>query len=176
MTRDFAVPPTGKSALMTSLGLGMLVPLIILLALATGHTSKPPLQALFIALLMIVIVIAVFVAVFRNLRIRIDGAVLLVQGGLFCRRVDIAELDLDSARILDLNEHRERRPQWRLFGAGLPGYRVGDYYTRDKQRAFCLITDFSRVLRIERSNGHLLLVSAERPRELLKALQDYAAS
>ena len=176
MKQEFAVPPVGKPAMIIALGLGLLIPLGMLLALFTGHASKPPLQVVFMALLIMVTVLAIFVGVFRNLRVRIDGRTLLVQGGLFRRRVDISELDLDSARVLDLNEHRERRPLWRMFGAGLPGYRVGDYYTRDKRRAFCLITNFSRVLRIERRNGHLLMISAERPNDLLKALQTAASA
>jgi hypothetical protein len=104
-------------------------------------------------------------------RISIEGGKLVVAAGISVRRVAIADLALDKARILDLDEHVEFRPMLKLFGGGLPGYKTGHYLLRNRKRAFCLLTRHERVLVLPQRDGRFVLLSPEKPQALLDALR-----
>ena len=169
--QHFDVPSPGKLPMAVMLAAGLLVPGAIMVAAIAKGASLPPAAAI-AAGLALAIVFALFAAMLKRRSVSVGDGMLVVHGALYTRRVPLASLDIDGARVLSLDEHREDRPFWRLNGIGLPGYRVGHYRTRSRKRAFCLLTDLRRVVRLEETGGHLLLLSLERPRDLLKALQD----
>ncbi|MEZ5463766.1 MAG: hypothetical protein R3F22_00785 [Lysobacteraceae bacterium] len=171
-SRRFEVPSPGKLPMAVMLGAGLIVPGGVMVA-AVAKGGHLPTGAALAAGAALAIVFALFSAMLRRRSVTLEGGeALVIRGAIYTRRVPLASLDIDGARILSLDEHREDRPFWRLNGIGLPGYRVGHYRTWSKKRAFCLLTDFTRVLRLKESSGSLLLISLDRPRDLLKALQD----
>ena len=80
-----------------------------------------------------------------------------------------------QARIVDLAEHTGYRPMLGLNRFGLPTYRAGHYLLRNRKRAFCLLTATDRVLVLPQRDGRVLLLSPERPRELLDRLRELAS-
>lgn len=92
---------------------------------------------------------------------------------LFSRKVAVAELALDKARVLDLDEHTEFKPMLQLGGFGLPGFSVGHYLLRNRARAFCLLSAHRNVLLLPQRDGKLILVSPEKPQALLDALRGH---
>lgn len=107
--------------------------------------------------------------------IRLQGTALRVRSTMFNARTEIASIDLAHARVVDLAEHTELAPGRKLFGYGLPGFKSGHFRMRNGQRAFCLLTDASRVLALPLRDGRWLLLSPEQPRQLLQDLQRLAA-
>ncbi|HEV8692859.1 MAG TPA: PH domain-containing protein [Lysobacter sp.] len=107
----------------------------------------------------------------RRRRVSLSNGTLIVTAGLNTRRVAIGDLDLSSARIVDLREHHEWKPSLKLFGTRVPGLSMGHFRLRDRNRAFVLLTDPSRVLVLTEYSGRRLLLSVTRPQALLDALQ-----
>jgi len=107
-------------------------------------------------------------------RIALDAGNLVVRSTFYTRTVAIGSLQLERARIVDLAEHRALKPAIKTNGYGLPGFRSGHYRMGDGSKAFCLITDHSRVLVLPLRDGSQLLLSPEQPRALLDALKQTA--
>lgn len=110
-------------------------------------------------------------------RIAIEGDALRVMAAsVFTRTVALADLDLDRARIVNLDEHDEYRPWVRLFGMSVPGFTAGHCLLRKRTRAFCLLTARERVLLLPQRDGKYLLLSPERPQALLAKLRELAGA
>ncbi|HBN55127.1 MAG TPA: hypothetical protein DD456_14190 [Stenotrophomonas sp.] len=107
-------------------------------------------------------------------RITLDAAGLVVRSTFYTRTVSVSAMRLERARIVDLAEHRELKPAIKTNGYALPGFRSGHFRMRDGGKAFCLVTDNSRVLALPLRDGSLLLLSPEHPRALLDALKQAA--
>ncbi|KAF1713527.1 hypothetical protein CSC71_07555 [Pseudoxanthomonas sangjuensis] len=105
-------------------------------------------------------------------RVSIEDGKLVIVAGINSRKVAIAELALDKARVLGLDEHVEFKPMLKLFGSGLPGYKTGHYLLRNRSRAFCLLTGHERVLVLPQRDGKLILLSPQKPQDLLARLRE----
>ncbi len=104
----------------------------------------------------------------------LQGRELRITATLYRKRVPVDALDLDHARIIDLAEHTDLRPLLKTNGFGMPGFAAGHFRLRDMRKAFCLLTDRSRVLVLPLRDGTLLLLSPEKPQTLLQQLQELA--
>lgn len=111
-------------------------------------------------------------AFFRR-RIALENGELVVTSTFYRRRTPVASLQLDQARIVDLAEHGQFKPGMKINGFGMPGFQSG-HYRMGKRKAFCLVTDASRVLYLPSRDDRVLLLSPEHPRALLDALNAQA--
>lgn len=168
--REFEIPPPGKFAQMYPLLIGLVLPIVMVAIMATNAKQSSDWLAVLPALLILPLA-AIFMArrmQRRTLRLIDDK----LHFGLFpWRRVAVAAFDLDHAGIVNLDEHRELQPVWRIAGTAMPGYRSGWFRLRDKRRAYVVLTDLRRVLVLPKRDGGLLLFSLARPEALLDALQ-----
>lgn len=101
----------------------------------------------------------------------LEDGMLVVKAALHTRRLPVAALAPERARIVDLDERTGLRPLLRTFGMALPGFQAGWFRQREGlRRVFCLLTDRRRVLWLPVSDGADLMLSLERPQALLDAL------
>ena len=107
-------------------------------------------------------------------RIGLQGRELRITATLYRKRVPVDALDLANARIIDLAEHTDLRPMLKTSGFSMPGFAAGHFRLRDLRKAFCLLTDRSRTLVLPLRDGTLLLLSPEKPQDLLQQLQKLA--
>lgn len=109
----------------------------------------------------------------KRRRVQLRGHFLQIVAGLFSHRVPVDSIDIERARIVDLDERTELRPAIKTFGMALPGYSAGHFRLRQKLgKAFCLVTDRRRVLWLPLRDGkHQLLLSLDHPQALLGALR-----
>lgn len=101
-----------------------------------------------------------------------DGT-LCIRAALYTKRIATAELDLQRARVVNLDERTELRPGWKTNGYATFGFTAGHFRMRKGLgNAFCLLTQRQRVLWLPSRDGkqHILL-SLERPQALLDALR-----
>jgi hypothetical protein len=168
---DFAVAPAPVWRL-----LWLWVPMLGVAALIVATTLQSAQRSpheLGFTLPFVLLVTGVLTWAFFRRRIAIEQGELVVVSTFYRRRVALGSLDLEQARIVDLAEHARFKPGMKTNGYGMPGFQSG-HYRLGGRKAFCLITDASRVLYLPLRDGSALLLSPEQPRTLLDALQALA--
>ena len=153
----------------------LLLPAIaVVVMFFTRQETRDPeaIAGMTIALTVIALATIACAAGLKRRRVEFDGLVLHVVAGLFSRRVAVDRIDLERARIVNLEERTELHPAIKTFGMSLPGYQAGHFRLREKLgKAFCLVTDRRRVLWLPQRDGKdQLLISLEQPQVLLDTL------
>ncbi|PZP62363.1 MAG: hypothetical protein DI597_05670 [Pseudoxanthomonas spadix] len=109
----------------------------------------------------------------RRQALVIDQGELDLRTTFFRNRVPLSQLQPEQARIVDLDEHLELRPQLKTRGYALPGLRSGWYRLRNKRKAFVALADSRRVLWLPTTAGHALLLDVRDPHGLLALLREH---
>jgi hypothetical protein len=122
----------------------------------------------------LLLVVALLCCLVRRRSVTLEAGVLVIRAGVHTRRVQASRLELDRARIVDLEERIELLPGRGTFGASLPGYQTGWFRTRQWGKGFYLLTDRRRVLWLPEHGGPHLLLSLQQPQALLAALNAMA--
>jgi hypothetical protein len=172
MSRSFEIAEPTRNLRRLLLLFTVVPVLIVLLVLyAFMKPAPPPIMPLFLLAIIIVQNLAIGRWIERR-QVTLEGAVLEVQAGIGKQRVAVAEIDLEHARVLGLDEHPEWRPFVKTGGFGMPGISLGGFRTRNLTRIYCVLTDRQRVLLLPlRGKKEALLLSLRRPDELLSALR-----
>jgi len=110
----------------------------------------------------------------RRRRILLDNRELQVQATIYTRRLQVDTIDLDKARVVSLEERTDLKPSFKTNGFAVPGFQAGHFRMRNLTRAFCLVTDRTRVLALPLKDGSTLLLSPVRPADLLTSLRELA--
>lgn len=173
--RQFAVSPPSIAAPLSIVALAGVLPLGIMLY-AILDSAQGPLKGLYAMLFpigFVLVLLTVLLWLMQRRAVTLDGSMLHVRAAMYAKRVAVAELDLERARVVNLDERTELRPCGRSNGYATIGFTAGHYVMRNKLgSAFCLLTQRQRVLWLPLRGGkqHILL-SLERPQVLLDALR-----
>ena len=108
---------------------------------------------------------------FGHLSVVLTDEDLRLNAPLYGTTIPNAEIAVNQARIVDLNNEPPLNPRFRTNGIGLPGYRVGWFRLRNGDRALAAITRPKQVLYVPTTRDYSLLLSVAEPEELLQALQ-----
>jgi hypothetical protein len=95
----------------------------------------------------------------RHVRFEVDKQALHIRGDMYGRDIDLSNLRIADAKLVNLNEAVELQPRMRTNGAGLPGYSSGWFRLRDGEKALLFVTERTRVVYIPTSEGYSLLLS-----------------
>ena len=167
-TQDFPLAPLPAR---TWWLLGILAAVPVGVVLWSGRGGGAQSQDIVMPAIVVLVVLLALGSIHRR-RIALEGESLVVRATLYTRRVPVAALQLDGARVLDLDEHTEYKPLLKTNGYSLPGFHAGNFRLRNRARAFCLLTGDGRALWLPRSDDtQALLLSPERPQALLDALR-----
>ena len=173
MDRNFAVPPSRAAALAFAwvLGAGFPGGVAVLLLILAREGAVPPLMVLAGQAVLAVTVLLVLLPLWRR-RVAFDGRRLRVESTFYTREAPLIDFALHDARVVDLRERTELRPMLKSNGYALPGFHSGHFRLRDwKRRAFCLVTDPSKVLALPHADGRVWLLSFEHPQAVLDILR-----
>jgi hypothetical protein len=107
----------------------------------------------------------------KNVKIEVSSAGLRIRGNLYGRILPLSGLQLDRARIIDLNQDQEHQPKWRKNGIGLPGYQSGWCKLKNGEKSLVFITKRNKVVYIPTYRGYSVMLSASQPDELIAALR-----
>jgi hypothetical protein len=170
-TKEFDLVPPGKLVMLFPVFIGLILPVAILAVLAVTMESHQEFLLAAPALLFMPLAAGALGWSMQRQKVRLSDAGLIVRRLPWSRAIKPSQLDLDNARILNLDEHPELRPSFKIVGTRLPGYRSGLFWLRDRRKATVLITETRRVLVLPKRDGNLIMLSLQRPEALLEALK-----
>ncbi len=168
-TKNFPLAPLGTAAHLSALAIMVLPILVIVVAITLGKIDDP--KGIVIMVSSVLVPTIGLILLMRRREVSFDGETVTIKASFYTRRLTRGEIDLEKARVVNLNERTDLRPLLRMSGFSLPGFHAGHYRTRDLTRAFCMLTARDRVLLLPERSGKLVLLSLERPQLLLDALQ-----
>ncbi len=170
--RRLALSPLGKAPVWFALILGIAVPATTALALwlpvSEGRLS--PVMMLAIQGMVALLVLAATLPIWRR-EASFDGQRLQVKAAFYTRRAPLAEFKLDQAQVVDITANTAFKPFIKTNGYALPGFIAGHFRLRDRRKAFCLVTDRSKVLVLPHSDGRVWLLGLEHPQAVLDILR-----
>jgi len=108
--------------------------------------------------------------------LRIDGAGIDVRTTLYRRRLAWSDLDLAAARVIDIDEHPDRKPLLKSNGVSIPGFRSGWFRSRAFAKLFVATAGGSRLLWLPTTLGYTLLLQPRNPAALLERLRERSGS
>lgn len=112
----------------------------------------------------------------RNSRVEVSADSLRLVGDFWGRSIDFESLRLADAAIIDLDSSSNYAPRRRTFGTAVPGYASGWFRLRNGEKALAYLTTRDSVVYIPTSLGYSLLLSADRPEQLLDTLHSRVGS
>ena len=104
--------------------------------------------------------------------LRIDGSGIDIRTTFYRRRVAWAELDLSAARVIDIDEHPDRKPLLKSNGVSIPGFRSGWFRSRAFAKLFVATAGGSRLLWLPTTLGYTFLLQPRNPAALLERLRE----
>ena len=141
-------------------------------------SAKPIWLLSFICVLLLTIFVALAYTAYsaRHSRFEVHPGRLDLVGDFWARSIPIHSIRIEQAAVLDLVRSPEYSPTRRTFGTGLPGYASGWFRLKNGEKALIYVTRRESVVYLPTSLGYSLLLSADRPQELLAALRSQASS
>ena len=94
-----------------------------------------------------------------------------ITGDLYGRFLPTGTLQVGLARVVDLDQEPGYRPWIKTNGIGLPWYRSGWHRLKDREQALVFLTRANVAVYVPTTQGFALLITPDRPAELLAALQ-----
>nr|WP_298133780.1 PH domain-containing protein [uncultured Pseudoxanthomonas sp.] len=140
----------------------------------TMESRTPPPLAAWLVVPFVVLVGVVLTLAMRRRLIVLDNRELQIRATFYTKKITVEAIDLDRARVLSLEEHTDLSPMLKTNGFSLPGFKAGHFRLRNLGKAFCLVTDRSRVLTLPLRDGGLVLLSPARAADLLARLRELA--
>jgi hypothetical protein len=107
----------------------------------------------------------------RSSQVEVGHNQLRLADDFWGRTIDIELLQLDNAAIVDLGSSNNYAPRRRTFGTAVPGYASGWFRLRNGDKALAYLTSRESVTYIPTTLGYSLLLSVDRPDQLLDALR-----
>jgi hypothetical protein len=98
-----------------------------------------------------------------------------VRSSFYRCRMPLADMKLDLARVVDLDEHTELKTTLKTNGFSIPGFHSGWFLLRNRRRTFVAIADGRRKLWVPGNGRHDLLIEPVDPAALLARLRELAA-
>jgi hypothetical protein len=173
-TQEFEIVPAGKLATLFPLLIGLILPMVILTAMVATAKESNEWQRAAPAMLILPAVAALLAWSMYRRKVLLSDKWLIVRRLPWPRAIKLSLLSLDEATIVNLEDHPELKPAFKVAGVGLPGYRSGLFRLRDRRRATVLLTEYRRVLVLPTHDGGVVLLSPQRPEALLEALRSAA--
>jgi len=110
----------------------------------------------------------------RRHRITLDDDDLTIATTFYTRKLGWDGLQLQQARVVDLDEHTGLKPLFKSNGTSLPGFRSGWFRLRNRNKALVATAGSPRVLYLPTTQGYDLLLQPRQPQALLQRLQELA--
>lgn len=98
----------------------------------------------------------------------VDDSSLTFRAPFYGRSIELAQIRLDEARVVNVDASSDVRPKVRTNGLGLPGLSVGWCRLANGEKALVGLSQRDRVVYVPTDAGYSLLFSLERPEAFLE--------
>ena len=107
----------------------------------------------------------------KKISVNLSPQALQIKGAIYGRTINRENLLVENAKTVNMKTERDYKVSWRTNGIGLPGYSVGWFKLKNKDKALLFVTDRTRVVYIPTNQGYAVLLSVRQPDEFLQTLQ-----
>ncbi|MEO5566214.1 MAG: hypothetical protein ABIR05_06105 [Luteimonas sp.] len=109
-------------------------------------------------------------------RLQVDAGGIEVTTTFYRRRLAWPELQLDSAKVIAIQEHTEHAPMLRTNGVSIIGFNSGWFRSRTMEKLFVATAGGERLAWLPTTLGYSLLLQPRKPQALLDRLRELAPS
>jgi hypothetical protein len=147
-----------------------------LIAPATGRAMWFLLLIPSVAMVLALGLLAVTSAGSRTSRFQVSADGLRLRGDLYGRLIPASQLKGSSIARVDPSGTSDLAPVRRTMGTGMPGYRAGWFRLRNGEKALLYLTDSSRAVYVQTTDGYSVMVSPTDPDQFVAALRGVATA
>lgn len=174
MPESFAIIPPdpqelNKNWLMVLPSFGVMLGVVLL-----AHQTMPlPVQLLLVLVIpgVILLLLQTLMQKAKNTRFEIGDQHLQIFYPKYGRSLNLSDLDLAAARVLDLGLEQAYKPALRTNGVGMFGFGAGWFRLKNGQKALLFVSDRHQVLCLPTRLDYVLMLSPQNPQVFLQALQ-----
>jgi hypothetical protein len=110
----------------------------------------------------------------RGSTFEVSSEGLRIRGDWYGRTIPANHLVQGTARRVDLALSPELTPGRRTMGTGMPGYQAGWFRLRNGDRALLYLTDRSKAVYVQTTDGYGVMLSPSEPDRFVAALNRVA--
>ncbi len=139
----------------------------------TFKLEVPTVGWVIIAVILAVIAVVVVLILLPILTFKIQVSSQEVRvGGLLSPKVVVERKNLLYSEVLNLSKHPELKPVVRLFGIGLPGYRVGWFKLSNGSKAYLAVGNWSgEAVVLKLRDERMVILAPSNVSGLIRALE-----
>jgi len=106
----------------------------------------------------------------RGSTFEVSNEGLRIRGDWYGRLIPANQLVRGTAKRVDFAQSPELTPGRRTMGTGLPGYQAGWFRLRNGDRALVYLTDRSKAVYVQTTDGYNVMLSPSEPDKFLASL------
>lgn len=107
----------------------------------------------------------------RRQRLSLSDGALTIRTSFYRDRIVLSDLQLEQARVIDIDEHPERKPLLKSNGYSVPGFNSGWFRSCKFKKLFVATAGGRRLLWLPTTRGYFLLLQPRNPKALLDRLR-----
>jgi hypothetical protein len=173
--KEFRIVPATAGVLAFLWALVIFILIIIFIPLDSGDFSLLSDAGIITGVILIIVfgLFATFGYQSRHTIFVFTDQGLRIGPGLYGRTIPWEKIAIGNVKVINLDIEKEYQPQWRMNGAGLPGFSAGWFKLKNKEKALVFVTDRSRVVYIPTSENYSVLLSVREAEEFAELIHNW---
>jgi hypothetical protein len=173
--KEYRIIPASAGVLAFLWGLAVFILIIVFIPMALDEYQFTTGPGIITGVVLIIVfgILAAFGWQSRHTLFIFTGQGLRIRSGLYGRTIPREKIAVGGVKVINLDIEKEYRPQWRLNGAGLPGYSAGWFKLKNKEKALLFVTNTSRVVYIPTLDNYAVLLSVREAEEFAGAIRHW---
>ena len=124
----------------------------------------------FFVLILVAVILGAVISGARGATFEVSDEGLRIRGDFYGRVIPASHLVRGTARRVDFAQSPEFSPGRKTMGTGMPGYQAGWFRLRNGDKALLYLTDRSKAVYVQTTDGYGVMVSPSEPDKFLGAL------
>jgi len=121
-------------------------------------------------LILVAVILGAVISGARGATFEVSSEGLRIRGDFYGRVIPASHLVRGTARRVDFAQSPELSPRRKTMGTGMPGYQAGWFRLRNGDSALLYLTDRTRAVYVQTTDGYGVMLSPSEPDKFLGAL------